>query len=208
MTADQTAFLASPRTTGALLASGLAIGVLALVINIADGAPAPGRRSLQELAPHVFSFRITLVLWALAWISLLFGFVLLARTLVRAEDDLFAVLALVATVVAAVLAMLEASFEFTVTTWAAGEAADAGAVPTVYTALQRWVGAIQVIYIVLGLVGQAAFGASLLKTGLLPAWVGRTTLVWSMIWLVVLGLGIPAVLFIMPALIGVVLLLS
>ena len=208
MSADQTAFLASPRTTGALLASGLAIGVLALVINIADGAPAPGRRSLQELAPHVFSFRITLVLWALAWISLLFGSVLLARTLVHAGDDLFGILALVATVVAAVLAMLEASFEFTVTSWAAEEAAHTGDETNVYTALQRWVGAIQVTYIVLGLGGQAAFGASLIRTGLLPGWVGRTTLVWSMIWLVVLGLGIPAVLFIMPALIGVVLLFS
>lgn len=212
MTADQTAVLASPRSTGALLVAGLLIGVLALIIMIADGAlPAFSallRGSLEELAPHVFAFRLSLVLWAVSWTAMLFGFVLLARMLVRSGDDLFAVLALVASVIAATLAMLEASFGFTVTTWAAGEAADTGAVPTIYTVLNRWVGAIQVTYVVLGLAAQAAFGASILKTGLLPAWVGQTTVVWSLAWMVVLGLGIPAVVFIMPALIGVVLLLS
>lgn len=74
--------------------------------------------------------------------------------------------------------------------------------------MERWVGGIQAIYIVLRLAAQAGFGAALVQTDLLPAWVGQTTLAWSLVWLVVIGLGIPAMLFIMPAVIGAALLLT
>lgn len=74
--------------------------------------------------------------------------------------------------------------------------------------MDRWVGGIQATYIVLGLAAQAGFGAALIQTEILPAWVGQTTVVWSLLWLLVVGLGIPAILFIMPAVIGVALLLT
>lgn len=109
---------------------------------------------------------------------------------------------------ATVLGLLEASFGFTVTPWAAVEAAETGSVPAVYVGLDRWTGGIQAVYLALGFAGQASFGAALLASGLLPSWIGQVTVVWGLGWLVVLGLGIPAILFVMPAVIGVVLLVQ
>jgi hypothetical protein len=36
---------------------------------------------------------------------------------------------------------------------------------------------------VLSFLGQAAFGAAILQTGLLPAWIGWTTVIWHLGWL-------------------------
>lgn len=205
--------VAPPRLSGLLLVAGLLIGLLALGVLVVDGAlPAFGaalrRGSLKALAPHVLAFRVSNVLYAAAWVSLLLGFVLLTRSLVRSGEDLFSGVALAATVVATVLGLLEASFGIMVTPWAAQEAANSGVVPVAYTALDRWVSAIQAVYIFLGLAAQAGFGASLLRTELLPSWVGQATLVWASAWLMVLGLGIPAILFVMPAVIGLAVLFA
>ena len=43
----------------------------------------------------------------------------------------------------------------------------------------------------LAFVGQALFGASILRSGLLPGWVGWTTIVWNLAWLVILPIARP-----------------
>jgi hypothetical protein len=43
-----------------------------------------------------------------------------------------------------------------------------------------------VIYIVLAFLAQAAFGVALLRTDLLPGWVGWATIIWNLAWLVIL----------------------
>ena len=59
---------------------------------------------------------------------------------------------------------------------------------------------------------QAAFGAALLRTGLLPGWVGWATIIWNLGWLVVLPLVRPQDMYYpwlhyaAPILIGIVLL--
>lgn len=69
-----------------------------------------------------------------------------------------------------------------------------------------------VIYVALALLGQAAVGAAIVQSGLLPAWIGWTTIVWNLSWLIILPLATPADVYfpvlhhLMPLLIGVSLL--
>ena len=51
---------------------------------------------------------------------------------------------------------------------------------------ERLTGALVRIFVVLAFLSHAAYGAALLQTGLLPSWLGWTTLIWNIGWLVVL----------------------
>jgi hypothetical protein len=70
-----------------------------------------------------------------------------------------------------------------------------------------------VVYVVMALLGQAAIGAAILQSGLLPAWVGWAAVAWNLGWLVVLPLAKPRDMYfpflhhIAPLLIGVPLLM-
>ena len=69
-----------------------------------------------------------------------------------------------------------------------------------------------VVFIVLAFLGQAAFGMAILRTGLLPAWVGWTTVVWNLAWLVILPIARPQDMYypwlhyVAPVMIGIALL--
>ena len=49
------------------------------------------------------------------------------------------------------------------------------------------VGALIRIFVVLSFLGQVAFGAAILQTGLMPAWIGWTTVIWNLGWLVLMA---------------------
>lgn len=69
-----------------------------------------------------------------------------------------------------------------------------------------------VAYVVLALLAQAAIGAALLQTALLPAWVGWTTVIWNLGYLLIIVIVrprevyYPAIHFVAPLLIGITLL--
>lgn len=208
------------RIPGALLVASLLILVAALVIMAASGAlpalSASLRGSLEQMASHAATYRRANLLYAVGWIVELLGFGLLTHLLMRASDgrlaiEQLAVMALIAMLAAAILGILEASFHMSITTWAAQEEADTASLPAVYPALRQWVGFMQLIYVILGLLSLAGYGWALLGTGLLPSWVGVASLAWGVGWLLaflVMGATIPGVLFIMPAVIGVALLVG
>jgi hypothetical protein len=56
---------------------------------------------------------------------------------------------------------------------------------------QEWVYAPTVAFVVLAFLAQAVFGAALLLTGLLPAWIGWVTILWNFGWLVILPVARP-----------------
>lgn len=201
-----------PQLSGAFLAGGLLFGLIAVALLIADGAlPAHFallRGSLEEMGPHVRIFLVGNILWASAWASVLVGFVVLAHLLADAGDRYLAKLSLIAITVAVVLALLEATFGLTVTRWAITEAVANGTTPEIYTVLRGWTNGLQAVYILFALAAQAGFGAALLQTGLVSSGVSWFTLIWSLGWLFVLALGIPAILMIAPAVIGVALLFT
>ncbi len=69
-----------------------------------------------------------------------------------------------------------------------------------------------VFYVVLAFLAQAAFGAALLRTGLVVGWVGWATIIWNLGWLVVLpiisrrDIYYPVLHHVAPLLIGIALL--
>jgi hypothetical protein len=68
-----------------------------------------------------------------------------------------------------------------------------------------------VAYVVLALLAQAAFGVALLQTGLVPAWVGWTTLIWNFGYLLIIlivrprEVYYPAIHYVAPLVIGIAL---
>lgn len=79
--------------------------------------------------------------------------------------------------------------------------------------LQETIYAPIVVFIILAFLGEAIFGASILRTGLLPAWVGWTTIIWNLAWLVILPFARPQNMyypwlhFVAPLIIGIMLLI-
>jgi hypothetical protein len=204
----------SARIAGVLLVASFLILLLALIILIASGA-LPGfsaalQGSLGEMAPHASTFRRLNLLWTLGWIVQLLGFSLLTRLLVRAGEEQLAILSFMAIFVAVLLGVLHGTFHMSVETWAAEEAARTGSIPEVYEPLEIWIGGSFRIAYWLQLVGVAGFGWGILRTGLLAPWVGWTAIGWSILWIAgyLIGVGAPGILFIMPAVIGAVLLLK
>lgn len=71
-----------------------------------------------------------------------------------------------------------------------------------------------VAYVVLAFTGQAVIGSALSASGLVPRWVGWATVLWNLSWLVGLVLAhpqnvyFPVLHLVMPALIGVTLLVE
>lgn len=69
-----------------------------------------------------------------------------------------------------------------------------------------------VLYVLLAFLAQAAFGASLLQTGLVPGWVGWVTVIWNLGWLLVMlivrprDIYFPVLHHVAPLIIGIALL--
>ena len=122
-----------------------------------------------------------------------FGLVLLADLLRAAGDPVIARLGMVTYLIGAVVVVVA---------------------ETAYLHNRQWVYAQIVLYVVLALLAQAAFGLSLLQTGLVPGWAGWATLIWNLFWLVVLPIATrsnmyyPALHHAAPLVIGIALLTS
>jgi hypothetical protein len=62
---------------------------------------------------------------------------------------------------------------------------------TFFISRQEWFYPPVVVFVVLAFLAQAIFGAALLRTGLLPGWVGWATILWNLGWLVILPIARP-----------------
>lgn len=60
------------------------------------------------------------------------------------------------------------------------------AAETAYLGKREWIYPQIVLYVVLAFLAQAAFGASLLQTGLVASWAGWATILWNLGWLLVM----------------------
>ncbi len=98
------------------------------------------------------------------------GFVLLDRLLEAAGDGTLSPLGLVIFLIGTVLVLAAETFSL-------------GRQEMIYAPI--------VAFVVLAFVGQAVFGASILRSGLLPGWVGWATIVWNLAWLVILPIARP-----------------
>jgi hypothetical protein len=208
------AFWTDERVAGGLLVAGLLIGLLAVAIMVVSGAArgfAAVGGALETMGPYADTFRLLNMMYAAIWIVLLLGVALLARLLARAGDEQLALLAFTLALVTCVAGVLHGAFHVGLTTWAAEEAARTGSIPDIYHPLRAWAdGAFRLGYAG-SFVAMILIGWGILHSGLLSPPLGWAAIGWSVFWLVAsllrLG-GAPAVPFIMPAVLGVALLLK
>jgi hypothetical protein len=199
---------------GGLLVGSLFIPLFAAGLMVATGAVggfgAAIGRSLEGMAPYADTFRILNLMWASAWVVLLAGLAALTALVYHHGARHTAVAALGLAAAASVAGLLQGTFGASVTSWAAEEVARTGEAPVLYAPLRGWIDLVFRFGYLLALAAMAVMGWSLKRTPILPRWAGSTTLAWSVLWLAagILGFGIPALAFVMPALVGGLLLRS
>ena len=85
---------------------------------------------------------------------------------------------------------------------------------TFFISRQEWIYAPTVVFVILAFLAQAVFGAALLRTSLLPGWIGWATILWNLGWLIVLPIARPKDMYypwlhyVAPLLIGIGLLIG
>ena len=143
-------------------------------------------------------------------VLLFLGFGLLTAHLSQAGDRALSFLAFNLFIVFVILAAIENTFHSEVTAWAGEEWARTGAVPEFFEPLREWVnGPVQLRYVTFVNVSMAFYGWAFLRTRVLPQWIGWSTLIWSLGWLIlalVIQLTLPATYILLPLLLGVALL--
>ncbi|MCC7359840.1 MAG: hypothetical protein IT317_10205 [Anaerolineales bacterium] len=163
------AWLTARSLTGGLLLAGFAlvlVGILQFTARVFLRAPF-------AVGPGYFQWQRGLIL--AGFVTLALGLAGLNALLRQAGDPLLSDVAQTALVIATVL------FVGVEVTWLTQ-----AALPTALT------GALLRLAVVLAFVAQAAFGAALLQTGLLPRWLGWFAIVWNLVGLAVLaGAGDP-----------------
>ena len=167
-------------------------------------------RSLMSISQHLDTFRAVFGVAAFGIIVTLLGFGLLSALLQQA-NGLISFLAFLLFLLAGILWVLEHVLHMSVTVWAAEKTSRTSTVPESYEPMSSLANLLEQMYTGLAFISLALYGWVLLQSTFLPAWVGWTSIIWSAFWLAVFlrdRNSIPALLLVMPLLIGIVLLLA
>jgi hypothetical protein len=154
----------------------------------------------SEFLPGYFTWERSLI--AAAAVALLLAFVRLATALRAASEHRFSWIGLGALALGTVLTLVVEGRTI-VAQQTTGAQAGLG-----WLLLLVWA------FVVLTFVGQAAFGAALLQTALLPRWAGWLLIIWNLGWLAVVAVFsardpyYPMLFFPVPLVLGILLLRS
>lgn len=169
----------------------------------------PVREHLLAVAENAIVWRWANIFMGTAAVVLLAGLSMLTTLLEGANERIFSRLGLVGFLLAAGLWVIFSAFRAVITVWAAQQMTATGAVPTYYEPLAKFGFALFYVSAVVGFLALAAYGGSLLQVGLLPAWAGWVTLLFSiamLILLLIMGDTLPAFHYVPALLIGILLL--
>jgi hypothetical protein len=141
------------------------------------------------------------------------GLTLLRSLLREAGDAVFAELGLVVFVIAATLWLVQMVFNLSMATWAADESGRTHSVPPAAEAWPRGLEQFVHTYMVLAYVATALFGAGIVASGLLDAsagWIAVVAGIAGAASVILTGpqLAIPLLIHVVPATLGVLLLLQ
>lgn len=206
-------FWTEERVAGGMLVGSLLILVAAAVIMLLSGAIAgfgPAIQRSPEVAPYVDTFRLLILLFIIGWVVQLLGLGLLSRLLSRAGAEQLALLAFLLILLAVIAAVVHFSFRMIVELWAGQEAARLGNLPTLYEPLRLWTSSINRLGYRLHAVAMIGIGWAILRTRLLARSLGWATIAWSGLVLLgaLVGIGLPAMPFLMPSAVGLALLIA
>lgn len=170
----------------------------------------PVREHLLAVADYPVVWRWANIFMGAAAVLLLVGLTMLTTILEGVGERVLSRLGLVGLLLAVVLWVIFSAHRAVITVRAAQETIRTGTVPPYYEPLAQWGFALFYVYAVVGFLALAAYGGSLLQVGLLPAWTGWATIIFSSAMLVLLlitGDTLPAFHYFPPLLIGILLLM-
>jgi hypothetical protein len=170
----------------------------------------PVREHLLAVADNLAVWRWANFFMGAAGVVLVAGLTMLTTILEGIGERILSRLGLVGLLLAIILWVVFSAFRATVTIGAAQETITTGTVPPYYEPLARWGFALFYVYALSGFLALVAYGCSLLQSGLLPAWVGWGTILFSIVTLALLmitGDTLPAFHYLPPLLIGILLLI-
>jgi hypothetical protein len=169
----------------------------------------PVREHLLAVAGNAVAWRWANIFMGAAVVVLMAGLTMFATIFEEADERVLSRLGLVGWLLAAVLWVVFSAFRAVVTVRTAEEMAATGKVPPYYEPLAQWGFALFYTYAVVGFLALAAYGGSLLRVELLPAWAGWGTLIFSigmLVLLLITGDTLPAFHYFPPLLMGILLL--
>ena len=170
----------------------------------------PVRAYLLAVANNVVVWRWANFFMGAAGVVLLAGLTILTTIFEKTGERILSRLGLAGLLLAIILWVAFSAFRATVTIAAAQETITTGTMPPYYEPLAQWGSALFFVYALVGYLALAAYGGSLLHLGLLPAWVGWGTILFSiatMALLLITGDTLPAFHYLPPLLIGILLLI-
>ena len=170
----------------------------------------PVRDHLLAVSDNALVWRWANIFMGAAAVLLLVGLTMLTTILEGAGERVLSRIGLVGVLLAVVLWVVFSAHRAVITVRAAQETIGTGTVPPYYEPLAQWGFALFYVYAVVGFLALAAYGGSLLQIGLLPAWAGWATIIFSIAMLVLLlitGDTLPAFHYFPPLLIGILLLM-
>ncbi len=172
----------------------------------------PEREQLLAIAGNSGAWRWCNILLGAAAVVLLAGLSMLTTQLESVKELTFSRLGLIGMLLAVIIWVIFSAYRFAVMTRAAQDltaSGSPGAIPAYYEPLAQWGSALFYIYAVIGFLALAVYGCALLLSGLLPAWSGWATVIFSVAMLILLfiqGDTLPVFHYVPGLLMGVLLL--
>ncbi len=145
-------------------------------------------------------------------ILLIVGFGVLASGLIEAGERTLALASFGLWIFASAAGVVRAASDATITVWAGDRWAETGTVPEIYEPLNEFAGTSffwlsEIPYFV----AAAGFGWAVIRSGVLPLWIGYVAVAWSALWLLfplVFKFDLPAALALFPIIFGVGMLIT
>ncbi len=140
-----------------------------------------GPEHLKLVADNAVVWRWDNIFMGAAAIATVAPLTMLTTILEGEGERMLSRLGLVGFLFAAVLWVVFSAFRavISISVWAAQEMVTTGTVPSYYEPFAQWGFALFYVYAVVGFLALAAYGGYLLQVGLVPAWVGWATIVFS-----------------------------
>lgn len=171
----------------------------------------PPREWLRLVFEHQALWRQATILFITGVIVTLLGLTLLGSLFRGAGDPAFSQVGLLAFVFGAIMWVINLAARLTLDPWAAKAMVATGEIPEAYKPITAWTGALFVIFTILTFAALAIYGGAVLVTGLLPGWAGWLAIVYGLAGLLLLVVtrdAPPFLHYLMPILIGALLLLA
>jgi hypothetical protein len=134
------------------------------------------------------------------------GFGVLASALSKTEEATLGLVSFGLWVFASAAAVIRAVSEGTLTVWAGNQWAETGSVPEMYEPLNAFAQQSFLWYAeVPWAIAAAGFGWAVIRSGVLPPWIGYVVVGWSVLWLLfplLFRFDLPAFLLLYPLIFG------